>query len=71
LRKIGNNGKELLMVFIDCKKAFDSMKREEVWKSLEKIGIAADMLRKVKNTCKMTPDCNKTNKGQSAWFDTR
>jgi hypothetical protein len=29
-------GKESLMVFINYKKAFDSVKREEIWKSLEK-----------------------------------
>jgi hypothetical protein len=40
------------MVFIDCKKAFDSVKREEILKSLEKVGIAADLLKKVKNTYK-------------------
>jgi hypothetical protein len=38
---------------------------------LEKTGIAADLLRKVKNTYRMTINCIKTNKGQSAWFDTR
>jgi hypothetical protein len=31
------------MVFIDYKKVSDSVKREEIWKSLEKIGIAADL----------------------------
>jgi hypothetical protein len=40
-------GREFLMVFIDYKKAFDDVEREEIWKSLEKIGIAADLLRKV------------------------
>jgi hypothetical protein len=29
-------GKELLMAFIDYKRAFDSVKREEIWKSVEK-----------------------------------
>jgi hypothetical protein len=31
------------MVFIDDMKAFDSVKREEIWKSLGKIGIAGDL----------------------------
>jgi hypothetical protein len=38
------------MTFIYYKKAFDSVKREEIWKSLEKIGIAADLLKEMKNT---------------------
>jgi hypothetical protein len=28
------HGKHLLMVFIDCKQAFDSVRKEEIWKSL-------------------------------------
>jgi hypothetical protein len=36
------------MVFLDFKKAFGSMKREEIWKSLEKIGILADLIEKWK-----------------------
>jgi hypothetical protein len=63
--------KEFLMVFIDYKKAFDSVKREEMWESLEKIGIAVDLLRKAKNTYKRTVNCIKTNKGQSAGFEAR
>jgi hypothetical protein len=38
------------MVFINYKKPFDSMKREEIWKSLEKTGITVYLLRKVENT---------------------
>jgi hypothetical protein len=59
------------MVFTDYTKAFVSVKREEIWKSLEKIGITADLLREVKNTYKRTTDCIKTNTGQSAWSETR
>jgi hypothetical protein len=40
------------MIFIDYKKAFDSVRREEIWKSLEKLGISTDLVRKVKNTQK-------------------
>jgi hypothetical protein len=40
-------GEEFLMVFIDYKKAFNSVKKEEIRKNLEKIGIAADLLIKV------------------------
>jgi hypothetical protein len=35
------------MVFKDYKKASDNVKREEIWKHLEKIGVAADHLRKM------------------------
>jgi hypothetical protein len=35
LRKIGNM-ERASDVFIDCKKVFDSVKREDIWKSLEK-----------------------------------
>jgi hypothetical protein len=38
-------GKEFQMVFIDCNTASDNVRREEIWKSLEKMGI----LRKVEN----------------------
>jgi hypothetical protein len=31
------------MVFLNCKEAFDSVKREEIRKSSEKIGIAEDL----------------------------
>jgi hypothetical protein len=54
---------EFLMVFVDYKKAFYSVKREDTWKILEKTGIAADLFRKVKNTYKRTINCIKTNKG--------
>jgi hypothetical protein len=42
-------GKEVLMAFIVYNKACDSVKKEETWKSLEKIKMSADLLRKVKN----------------------
>jgi hypothetical protein len=71
IQKNWEHGKEFLMVFVDYKKAFDSVKKEEISKSLEKIGIAAYFLRKVKNTYKRTINCVKTNKGQSAWFETK
>jgi hypothetical protein len=35
-----------LAILADYKKAFDSMRREEIWKSLEKLGISTDLLRK-------------------------
>jgi hypothetical protein len=50
------------MVLTDYKKAFYSMKREEICKNLEKTGIVADLLIKVKNTYKRTISCVKTNK---------
>jgi hypothetical protein len=40
--------KKLVVIFTDCKKASDSMRREEIWKSLEKVGISTNILRKVK-----------------------
>jgi hypothetical protein len=43
-------GKKLLMVFMDYKKGFDGVKREEIWRSFEKVGIAAVLLRKVEST---------------------
>jgi hypothetical protein len=58
------------MVFTDYKKAFHGMKREEIWKSLDKIGNALNILIKVKNTYKGTIKCIKTNKGWSTWFET-
>jgi hypothetical protein len=36
-----------------------------------KIGIAADLFRKVKNIYKRMITCIKTNKGWSAWFERR
>jgi hypothetical protein len=42
LTKTGNM-EELLMIFTDYKKAYDSVKREEITKSLEKTGISADL----------------------------
>jgi hypothetical protein len=47
IKKNWEYGKEFLMVFTDYKKAFDSVKREEIWKSLEKAEIAADIFREV------------------------
>jgi hypothetical protein len=46
IQKNWKNGKVLPMVFIDHKKASHNVKRNETWKSLEKIGTAADLLRK-------------------------
>jgi hypothetical protein len=40
------HGKELLLVFVDNKKAGDSVKREEIWKSLEKTGTATGLWKK-------------------------
>jgi hypothetical protein len=59
------------MVFIDYKKAFGSMKREEISRSSTKIGVSADLLRKVKNTYKNTIHFVKTNKEHSAWYEPR
>jgi hypothetical protein len=58
------------VVFIDYKKAFDSVKKKRNLEQLGKIGIAADFLRKVNNTYNRTINCDKTNKGKSAWFET-
>jgi hypothetical protein len=63
-------GEEFLMVSIDYKKAFNSVKREEICKRLEKVKIAAD-LGKVKSTYKRTTNCVKINKEWSVWFETR
>jgi hypothetical protein len=46
------------------------MKKEDIWKSLEKIGTAAYLLRKLKNSYNRTIKCVKTRKGQSIWFET-
>jgi hypothetical protein len=54
-----------------CGVAFDNVKREETWKSLEKTGIAADLLRKVIYILKRTVNCVKTNKRQSTCSETR
>jgi hypothetical protein len=59
------------MIFIDYKKALNSVKREEIWKSLAKIGFSAELLGKVKNAYERIINCIKTSKGQSAWFETR
>jgi hypothetical protein len=39
------------------------MKREEIWKSLEKIQISANLLIKVKNTYNRTTNCVKKIRG--------
>jgi hypothetical protein len=39
--------------------------------SLEKVVISADLSRNVKRTYERTVNCIETNKGQSAWFETR
>jgi hypothetical protein len=36
-----------------------------------KIGISAGLFRKAKNTYERTINCIQTNKGCSAWFETR
>jgi hypothetical protein len=54
------------MVFTDCKTAFNSVERGGIWKSFEKMGIAAKRLSEVKNIYKRTVNFVKTNKGQSA-----
>jgi hypothetical protein len=59
------------LIFIDNKKVFVSVRREEIWKCLEKLGISTDLLRKVKNTCEKTTNCVETNKRQSSWFKMR
>jgi uncharacterized pyridoxal phosphate-containing UPF0001 family protein len=50
-------GEEFLTIFVDYNKAFDIVKRDEIWKSLERKRTAADLLRKLKNTCKNTINC--------------
>jgi hypothetical protein len=52
------------------KKASDSVKREEIWEGMEKLGTAANSLRKVENAYKRTINCVKTNKERSARFET-
>jgi hypothetical protein len=40
------------------------VKKEAIWNSLVKLGIAADLLRKVKNTFNMTINCVETRDSQ-------
>jgi hypothetical protein len=49
---------------------FFSVRRKEIWKSLEKLGISTDLLREVKNTYEKTINCVKENKAWSSWFKT-
>jgi hypothetical protein len=42
------------MILIENKNASDNMRGEKIWKSLEKLRIATDLTRKVKNTHEKT-----------------
>jgi hypothetical protein len=63
-------GKEKVII-INYNKVFDSMRKEEICKSLEKLGISTDLLRKVKNTHEKSVNCVKTDMGFSSWFETK
>jgi hypothetical protein len=64
-------GKEFLMSYINYKKAFNSVKREEITRSSIEIGVSADLLRKVKNTYKSTINFVKINKERSVSYEPR
>jgi hypothetical protein len=51
--------KHVLIKFIDYKKAYINMIREEHWKHLEKKRVSADLLRKEKNAYENTINCIK------------
>jgi hypothetical protein len=56
-------GKELVIHSSIIKKVSDSTRREEIWKSLKKLGVSKGLFRKVKNTYETTINCVKTSKG--------
>ena len=42
-------GKKLCAVFVDLKKAYDKVCREELWKALRKYGVSSGLLRVIKS----------------------
>jgi hypothetical protein len=49
IKKNWKKEKELIMIFIDYKEASDSIRKEEICRSLEKLGISTNLLREVEN----------------------
>ena len=62
-------GKKMVMSFLDISKAYDSIKRETVWKEMEKRKMNEWTIHMIKEMYEGSRSCVKTKVGRTEWFE--
>lgn len=70
LEKFLTYNKEIYMCFIDLEKAFDKVKREEIWNALESNGVEVGLIEAIKSLYKNTTNTVKANNHETKKFRT-
>ena len=58
------------LCFIDLEKAFDKVKRDVIWKCIERRGVDNELIEAVKNYYRKTRNYIRTNNEESKEFET-
>ena len=63
--------REVTFVFLDIEKAYDTVKRNEIWECIRKRGITASLTKKIKILYKDTKSSVQIGQGNSQYFNTK
>ena len=65
---LGKKGNKLYVAFVDVKKAFDSVHRENLWQVLRNAGIAGNLYRAVQSIYNSVLSCVRSNGSYTSFF---
>ena len=70
MEKYWEKGRDIIFVFLDIEKAYDSLPREKIWECLSNRNIPQTLIRKVKMLYNYCQNCVQIGDGYSDWFAT-
>lgn len=71
MEKYWEKGKDLIIVFLDLEKAYDSVPRSKIWECLHKLGASNSLIRKIQLLYEDCESCVQIGNGRSEWFRTK
>ena len=63
--------KSTFCAFIDFKKAYDSINREQLWQWLSEIGVSGKLFKTIKSLYSSVTSCVRVNNMHTDWFDVK
>ena len=63
--------KSTFCAFIDFKKAYDSINREQLWQRLSEIGVSGKLFKTIKSLYSSATSCVRVNNMHTDWFDVK